>query len=296
MTIPSTIAAIQGTCDTHVHVFKPGRFPYAEGRAYTPGEANIGDLEAFMTFLGVSRCVVVQPSVYGSDNSCLLAALQHFGPARARGVAVIDHTNISNAELIQLRDAGVRAVRVNFEAAKASASVNRLSIIRATARRAKEASLAVQLYVDMHTAIDAARELGQEGVPLILDHFAGLKCGIDLEKQSFTRLLRALETGNVWVKLSAPYRTGSRAADYDDVRAAAKAMIAVAPDRMIWASDWPHTGGGQRDGKNPNSIEPFRTIDDRSDLSRFQRWIADDGIYTKILANNAEQIFDFPSA
>lgn len=295
MTTLSDISSINGLCDTHVHVFEPDLYPYAEGRAYTPGHAQCGDLERMMTSLGVSRCVVVQPSVYGSDNACLLAALRHFGSDRARGVAVIDHHNISRDELIGLRKAGVRAVRINFEAAKSAIPVDRISVIRATARRAKEAQLAVQLFVDTAIAVEAAENLASEGVPLILDHFAGFKCGMDIKGSTFTKLLKALETGNVWVKLSAPYRTGSILPDYEDLRPAAQAMIAAAPERMVWASDWPHTGGGQRDGKDPSRIEPFRQVDDRSDLTRLQRWVGDGSLYQKILADNAAEIFDFPN-
>lgn len=102
---------------------------------------------------------------------------------------------------------GLRAVRVNFEATKSAVPVDRMSVIRATARRAKEARLAVQLFVDTATAVEPAEELAEEGVPLILDHFAGFKCGMDINGPIFTKLLKTLETGNILVKLSAPYRT-----------------------------------------------------------------------------------------
>lgn len=110
-------------------------------------------------------------------------------------------------KLIGLWGAGVRAVSVNFEAKKSAVPVDRMSVIRATARRAKEARLAMQLFVDTATAVEPAEELAEEGVPLILDHFAGFKCGMDINGPIFTKLLKTLETGNILVKLSAPYRT-----------------------------------------------------------------------------------------
>lgn len=296
MTTSPDFISVQGGCDAHVHVFEPANYPYAANRAYTPGEARCSDLEAHMRQLGVSRCVIVQPSVYGVDNSCLIAALKHLGRERTRGVAVVDYQSISVVDLIELRDAGVRALRVNFEAARSQAPVHRVSVIRATARRAKEACLAVQLYVDTQTAVEAAEDLAKEGVPLILDHFAGFKCGMDLAGETFTRLLRVLETGNIWVKLSAPYRTGSLLPDYEDLRPAVQSLITTAPERMVWASDWPHTGGGPRHGNDPASIEPFRQIDSRSDLARLRCWVTDDVLYAKIVAQNAAQIFDFPDA
>src|SRR5262249_3491764 len=82
----------RGACDCHVHVFDPARFPYFSGRVYTPPEAAAEDLLALQRELHFDRVVIVQPSVYGVDNACTLDAMKKLGPARARGVAVIDKT------------------------------------------------------------------------------------------------------------------------------------------------------------------------------------------------------------
>lgn len=293
LTRTSERAAIPDACDTHVHVFDPAGHAYDPARAYTPAEASCNELEALMRRLGTSRCVIVQPSVYGSDNSCLLAALKHFGPHRARGVAVIGATT-PDAEIEHLKESGVRAVRVNFEAARSAAPADKLAVIKATIERVRQTGLAVQLYVDTATAAAACEAVAGTGVPLILDHFAGYKCGMDVGHETFQRLLNVLRSGNVWVKLSAPCRTDSSLHDYEDLRPAAQALIDAAPDRMVWASDWPHTGGGgSRSDRNPSDIEPFRQVDDLSDLQRLQSWIGDDGLNARIFANNAARIFDF---
>ncbi|SMO93186.1 amidohydrolase family protein [Paracoccus laeviglucosivorans] len=138
-------------CDTHVHIFDPKNFPYAAGRAYTPPRALLPELRANMALLNAGRCVLVQPSVYGTDNACLLDGLRSLGAA-ARGVAVIDPLATTDKELADLHAAGVRAVRVNFEDRQGGAPVDKIEVIRATANRVASGGMAVQLYVDLHTA------------------------------------------------------------------------------------------------------------------------------------------------
>jgi 2-pyrone-4,6-dicarboxylate lactonase len=281
-----------GACDSHVHVFQPDRFPYAERRNYTPGPADCAALTAHLAGLGLSRCVVVQPSVYGTDNRCLLAALEALGSEVARGVAVVDPGTVTDAELEQLHRAGVRALRVNFESG-ALAPGDKLAVIRNTARRLQGTGMAVQLYVDTTTAARAVAATGD--VPLILDHHAGFRAGVDIGGDDFHAILRALAGGNVWVKLSAPYRSGCATNDYAELRRAAQAMISAAPERMVWASDWPHTGGGaDRARRDPHEIEPFRSIDSAADLQRLAEWVGDDARFDAILSANPARLFDFP--
>src|SRR5205085_6732177 len=101
-------------CDCHVHVFEPARFPYASWRAYTPPAAEVGRLQDLHGALGVERVVLVQPSVYGVDNDCMLDALHALGTDRARGVAVVDLATVSDTRLRALHAAGVRGARLNL--------------------------------------------------------------------------------------------------------------------------------------------------------------------------------------
>lgn len=102
--------------------------------------------------------------------------------------------------------------------------------------------------------------------------------------------------GRACVKLSAPYRVGSTDPNYADLRPAAEAMIQAAPAHMVWASDWPHTGGGaDRAKRGPEAIEPFRQIDDASDLQRLRIWAGSEALSTAILSHNPARIFDFPA-
>ena len=103
----------KNSCDCHVHIFgDPQRVPFAASRTYTPESASVDELQALHRTLHVDRVVIIQPSVYGTDNSCTLDALKQLGTS-ARGIAVIDQQTSSKA-LDEMDRAGVRGVRINL--------------------------------------------------------------------------------------------------------------------------------------------------------------------------------------
>jgi predicted TIM-barrel fold metal-dependent hydrolase len=156
-------------------VFAPDRRPYVADRNYTPGAASVGDLRAFLASLGIGRVVLVQPSVYGADNACLLDALDQLGPDVARGIAVIDPGQATDAELGRMHRAGVRGVRVNLEVRREERGATAAEAIRAAARRVAPLGWALQVYADLRVIGSVSRDLGDLPVPVILDHFAGAR-------------------------------------------------------------------------------------------------------------------------
>lgn len=160
-----------GACDTQVHVFRPDIYTYALDRAYTPGLITTEDLTAFLDAHSLEWVVVVQPSVYGTDNRALLDALSTLG-SRARGIAVVDCWTVSDTDLADLQNAGCTGIRLNFatrevtgltDAAKQAASVLAGS------------SLAIQIYAPLTDIVSAAPTLRRIRQPLILDHFGGAR-------------------------------------------------------------------------------------------------------------------------
>ena len=106
----------EGACDCHVHVFgDPSRFPFAASRTYTPESASVAELLAIHQALHIRRAVIVQPSVYGTDNSYTLDAMKQYGSA-ARGIAVLPSA-IRSTDLDNMERAGIRGVRINLETA-----------------------------------------------------------------------------------------------------------------------------------------------------------------------------------
>ncbi|KLK90866.1 hypothetical protein AA309_23390 [Microvirga vignae] len=283
-----------GACDCHVHVFQPERFSYAPDRTYTPGAAPVEGLDVVRKSLGISRVVLVQPSVYGTDNRCLLSALATLGPDVARGVAVIDPETVSDVTLHELYKAGVRGVRVNLESKGERNSGLALSAISATSERVAPFGLAVQVYADLRLIADIADDIAQLRAPLILDHFGGAKAALGVEQYGFRALTELLRDNAVWVKLSGVYRASQDKPTFSDMRPIAEALIEANSERLVWASDWPHTGGlAERAARQPTDIEPFQQVDDAHVLDLLGEWVGDPARRDRILVDNAAELFDF---
>ncbi len=281
-----------GACDCHVHVFGPAaRFPYDAGRVYTPGDASIEQLLAHQAVLGLSRLVVVHPSPYGTDNACTIDALHKLG-AQSRGVAVIDPATATDAELTAMHAAGVRGVRANLATTGVSDPTAAWNLLRRLADRAGALGWHVQTFTTLAVIDALADRLKGLGVTLVVDHFGGAKAELGPGQPGFARLLSLVADGRAYVKLSAVHRS-SKLPDAADVEPLARALIDANPERMLWASDWPHTGGERRTGKLRDEIEPFRPIDDGEALDRLRSWTRSARELELILVDNPARLYGF---
>lgn len=175
-----------------MHVFEPpARYPLARDRAYTPPEASVEELVAFQERLRFERVVIVQPSVYGSDNSCLLDALRRLGP-RARGVAVID-SQTPGDDLEIMQRTGVRGVRVNLQ----TGGRDDPAFIEEAATRAAPLGWHVQVFA----RVSVLRRFKPLAVPLVVDHF-----GLPGTGDEVRYLAHLVNRQQVYVKLSAAHR------------------------------------------------------------------------------------------
>ncbi|TKW63725.1 MAG: amidohydrolase [Paracoccus denitrificans] len=242
--------------DCHVHVFDPARFPYAEARDYTPAPASLDALRERLLREGVTNTVLVQPSVYGTDNRCLLWALRELGP-NGRAVAVVDPDRVTDAELADLQAAGVVGMRVNLVASQA----RHADPFRRMAERLRGSGMFLQIFAPLTRILQQSKVLEAAGLPVVLDHFAGARASDGAEQ--LDALERLCRDAPVWVKLSADYRLDEdRAAQARLARDLVARLWAVMPERLIWGSDWPHTGGGaDRAARAISQIEPFRKVD-----------------------------------
>lgn len=286
------VALPANSCDCHAHIFDPLRFPYTPKRTYTPGSATVADLIAFEKRIGIDRVVLVQPSGYGTDNRCLLDALEQLG-RRARGVAVVDPKQITSTEIDSLHAAGVRSIRRNLKVK----GEHRVDHTKAAIAEALEVAAAhrwsIQIYADLDLIQSVADTIAQARTPFVLDHFGGLKAAQGPQQAGFETLLGLLRDGNVYVKLSAPYRA-SKLPSYADITPFAHKLIETAPDRLIWASDWPHTGSSSDRSGDLHQIEPFRQIDEGSVLDLLHGWMPNAAVYRKVLVENPARLYDFP--
>jgi predicted TIM-barrel fold metal-dependent hydrolase len=225
-----------GAWDTHIHAIGPvERFPLAALRSYTPAQVPIDAYVALMERLGIAHAVLVQPSIYGSDNRAMLDALARY-PARFRGVAVVDPA-IDDRALRALDDAGVRGVRANL------LNPGGLSLADACALAGRLAALGwhLQLQIDAST-FDGFDALEALPVDAVIDHLGYMPADLGASNAGFRRLLKLVESGRCWVKLSAAYRLVDwQRRGYDAVAPLAQALVRANPQRVLWGSDWPHT-------------------------------------------------------
>ena len=281
------------SCDCHVHVFDPARFPYAPRRTYTPGPATVADLLAFERTLGMERVVLVQPSGYGTDNRCLLDGLRQLGLHRARGVAVVDPLGITPAQVNALHAAGVRSLRLNLEVQGEHRPDKALAALRQALEVVADVRWSIQLHASLAVIEGLARHIREAGTPIVLDHFAGLKVEKGIAQPGFATLLSLLRDGApLYVKLSAPYRA-SRHPQYADLAPFVHALVEAAPHRLVWASDWPHTGSSASRSGDLSRIEPFRAIDAGHVLDLLWQWIPDARVREHVMADNPARLYGF---
>ena len=279
------LALPPGTVDTHFHIFGPlARYPYVSGRSFTPPEAPVERFAALMDTLGVERCVIVQPSVYGTDNTCQQKPGRRQegrrrrggGGLRCRGVAVIDET-FGEREIEALHDAGFRGVRFNL---LFGGGVT-LDILERVADTIKALGWHVQLLIDGRSLPELAPRLRELPVPMIVDHMGHMPVAEGIDHPGFEALRRLMRDGACWVKLSGAYRLTDAQAPYPDVAPLARSLIAANPDRVVWGTDWPHPAYG---GAMP---------DDAALVDSAAEWTADEAIRRKLFAENAAAFYGF---
>lgn len=220
--------------DCHVHVFEAGA-PVLAGH-YTPDERPLAEIEPLAAAHGIGHLVLVQPSVYGRDHQVLLRALRA-GGGRHRGIAVLDAA-VTDAELDELHQAGVRGVRFNLVSPVGRAA-DPGAELRTLAPRLGERGWHVQWYVQAHQLPALVPWQAATGLTFVLDHLAGLQVGLAADAAAW-EAARALAGAGAWLKLSGWYRLQSSAPHHDLAGSVQQAAGLFGP-RLVWGSDWPHT-------------------------------------------------------
>ena len=281
-----------GACDCHVHVFgTAAEFPFVAARGYTPPPAGADELLKLQNALSLSRVVIVQPSVYGADNSCTLDGMRRLGPERARGVAVID-AKTTAAALKEMHQAGIRGVRVNLETGGESDPAISRRNLAAAVKRVASLGWHVQVYTRLSVVEAVHDDVMKSDVPVVFDHFGGAQASGGIEQPGFAALLALVRAGKAYVKISGHYRSSTKAPAFDDVAPLARALIAANPDRIVWGTDWPHPHHALP-GKELSELTPSFDIDDGLALAQLPRWAPTAATRRKILVDNPARLYGF---
>jgi 2-pyrone-4,6-dicarboxylate lactonase len=266
-----------GTCDTHVHVWGPfDRFPVAKGAPYTPPERNKDDLRALHARLGVERAVIVQTTVYKSDNRAMLDAIAASNGAY-RGVALIDES-FGDAEYQALHEGGVRGVRFGF--VKHLGGIPDLALVRRTADRITQMGWHLVLHLDAANVPEFESLFREFRLPVVIDHMGRPPAQDGLDQAPFRILLDLLRAPNWWVKVSGSERISAAGPPFHDAIPFARKLIEVAPDRTLWGTDWPH----------PN----VRWEPDEADLVDLLPEFGDAAALHRVLVDNPARLYGFP--
>jgi D-galactarolactone isomerase len=255
--------------------FYSDAYPTASTALMTPPNAWVDDYRAVQRRLGLDRVVVVQPTTYGMDNRCLLDAMEPFGD-KARGIVVPD-PSISDAELQELSDAGVCGVRFHMLPGGALD----WGVFETVAARVHSFGWHIQLQMNGREFPEREALLRNIPCDLVVDHVGRFMGPVTASDEAFKILLGFLERGRCWVKLSAPYESSkSGPPGWEDVGAEARELARFAPERMLWASNWPHPG-------QPDPPDEADLLDLLLD------WVDDASTRTMILRDNPAELYSF---
>ncbi len=267
-----------GATDCHAHVFGPqDRYPLLEKTHFVPQLTPWDNYRAMLESIGCERAVLVQPSVYGTDNSAIEHVLQLRRNIELRAVAVVS-PHVSDQELERLHGLGFRGIRINMASATKGLSITHAQEL---AERIRELDWHLQFYVDFHRNPELADILVSLPVPVVADHFGRIRTAAGPDSEGFKALCRFLRHANAWVKLSAPYFVSDQFPHYSDVAPFAFALTDIAPDRLLWGTDWPHASAREK------------MQADAAFADQFAQWIPDDHIRDRILVDNPARLYGF---
>jgi predicted TIM-barrel fold metal-dependent hydrolase len=263
-------------CDCHAHVLGPeSRYSYVADRSYTPPDALPSDYLRMLDTLGLQRMVVVQASCYGEDNRRTIDAVKELGVQRARGVVMVG-AQITERELQAMHDAGIRATRF-ITTARGGPGLEQLHDVAA---RVAPFAWPIEMYIPTRLWPDVLPIVERLPVPVVFDHMGGMMADTPFDDPVFERILALLQSGRCWTKLTG-YRASVAGPPYADVARLARHLIARAPDRCVWGTDWPHTNV---EGHMP---------DDGELLDQLGTWVDDAATLKKILVDNPATLYRF---
>jgi D-galactarolactone isomerase len=269
------ITVPKGACDTHMH-FYDEKVPGAPG-TFLPGNFTVPEYRAMQKHLGLERVIVVQPNAYADDNTVTVNAIKELGKG-AKGVAVVK-PGVKDAELERLTKAGICAVRIMT----LHGGTLGFDVMDELMARVHPHGWHANIQLDGRELPKYEAQIARLPGKFVIDHTGKFLEPVAPDHAAFKSLVRLVDTGRCWVKLSAPYETSKTGAPkYEDVGRLAKILVQHAPERMLWASNWPH----------PSARKPTPP-DDVALLELLADWAPDPRVQKKILADNPAELYGY---
>jgi predicted TIM-barrel fold metal-dependent hydrolase len=267
-------------CDCHHHIYD-SRFPVAPSATLKPADAKVADYRLLQKRTGTTRSVVVQPSTYGTDNSCTLDGMAQLGGATTRGVAVVD-TTVTDAELKRLHGLGIRGIRFNLVQAGATT----VEMLEPLSKRVNDLGWHVQIHQTGDGIVKMEDVLQKVASPIVFDHMGRVPKDVGTSHPAYTVISKLIDRGRTWVKISGAYMdTKVGPPTYADSTKLAQAYVKLALQRMVWGSDWPHPT--QKDDEKAN---------DATLVDLLAEWAPDEATRNRILVDNPAALYGFTKA
>jgi predicted TIM-barrel fold metal-dependent hydrolase len=274
------LKAPPGACDTHCHIFgPPDRFPFSEKRRYTPPTAPVEHYLQMLDVIGVERGVIVQPNAHGTDNRVSLDAIVR-GNGRLRGVGRIDD-DTTDEDLADMDAGGIRGIRFEFVRGREGSSD--LKLFERMIERVRPLGWHVELHVDPDVLIEHEAWFRALDIVCVVDHFARLHVKDGIGQPAFRLLLDLMRRDNYWTKISGADQRTDAPWPHGDVVPFAHALVEVAPDRLMWGTNWPHS----------NIFEMGKTSNDGRLLDLMLDFAPDEAVRNMILVDNPARLFGF---
>jgi predicted TIM-barrel fold metal-dependent hydrolase len=266
------------SCDSQAHYFTTSpHYPVVPKAAYQAPDASIDDLLKMHRTLGIDRGVLVHPIPYGTDNSLLIQVLKQAGP-NYRGIAVINDS-VSDKELQRMHDVGVRGIRFSF--LQILGIRPDLDLFYRTLERIAPMGWCVKVHFGADEIFELEPIFRRVRIPAVIDHIGQTNVGRGLEQPAFRLLLDLMQQPNWWLMLSNGDRNSATGYPWDDTIPFAQALQDIAPDRLVWGTDWPH-------------VRYFQKMPNDADLLELAyRYMPDPTAQQRILVDNPARLFGF---
>jgi len=265
-------------CDAHCHVFGPGaKFPYAKDAPYLPPDSPFEALQSLHEKLGLERAVIVHASCHGADMRVTLDAIARSKGA-CRGTAIIDES-FSEKKLQAYHDGGIRGVRFNFVMHLGGRPD--MKFFEKTVAMIRPAGWHLILHLDAADLLEFDGLFRRVPVPMVIDHMGRVKAAAGLEQPAFKVLLEWMKQDNFWVKICGAERVSSMGPPFTDAVPFAQALIAAAPGRILWGTDWPHPNVGAHMPNDGDLVDLFARMAPDAEMQR------------KILVENPARLYGF---
>jgi len=274
------LVAPAGSWDCHFHIYgPPQRFPYDENRGFTPPAAPIEHWQRISAAIGIERGVVVNPAIHGLNPAVVLDAIAR-SDGRLRGVVRAD-PKLTQRDVERLHAGGIRGVRFPF--AKELGREFNADLVHAVVPLMEATRWIAQFHVDDDALEHHADTIAAVPLPIVIDGFAGVVPKLGVDQPRLRAYLDLLRRPNVYAKLMCADREMHLGQRYDDVVTIARAIVAHAPDQVIWGTDWPHSYLFEANGV-PNDGDLIDMLLD---------FAPDEAVRRKILADNPKRLWDF---